>query len=127
MSEVIERAIFLRGLFLHRYAGVEASLAQLLVCARMNAVYASLPILSAHHQGRLKQLENLMEIPGPIADSGVDLLAAYKELQTYENYRVMMAHALMAIGRRHAAGCGVSFRMYRKRGDDVETGWLVFA
>ena len=124
MTDIIERAIYLRGLFLQRYAGVEFALAHLIAVAKLHAAYQAFPVMSASHSKRVSQLNRLVKAPGPLMLYAKDLFPAYERMKAYYEDRMMMAHAIMGSGRGHALDCGVSFRMYQKRAEEIFMGSL---
>lgn len=91
-------AIFWRGVFLHRYAGVEHSLTELLARAHNRAEYVGAGDVPFRWKGRLTHLAKLLDQPGPLKSYEKPLRAMLEEFSLAERYRHMFVHGIMSCG-----------------------------
>ncbi len=115
----VQRAIYLRGLFLTRYAAAEMALSHLLVAAKLHPDYADIPTLPFKFERVKSAVRSLIARDGMIGHFANDIEHGLKLLEQFQPHRDLIAHGLMQLpSPDHPDRLG--FRMYRKRGDDVE-------
>ena len=115
----VQRAIYLRGLFLTRYAAAEMALSHLLVSAKEHPEYSDIPVLPFKFERVKSAARSLVSRKGPISQFSVDIEAGIQLLESFQPHRDLIAHGLMQLPSP-AHPNRVGFRMYRKRGGDVE-------
>lgn len=122
-EELMQRAIYLRGLFIQRYAGIESALAHLLAVASYVAPYKAFGRLPYVHDRRLKRLEALLGVDGFLSPYAAELRTHIDTFKKTEKQRHMIAHAVMAT-KQSDNGRILSFRMYQVKGKNVYLGAL---
>jgi hypothetical protein len=100
LTQPIHEAIFWRGLFLHRYSGVEYTITELLVRALGHEQYHALGPLPFPWPKRLKLLTKVLNSPGPIQAHAAFIREKLIPLTSVEKHRHMLAHAMMAVDVR---------------------------
>lgn len=115
----VQRAIYLRGLFLTRYAAAEMALSHLLVAAKEHPHYASIPILPFKFERVKSAVRSLIALDGPISKFADDIERGVQLLEAFQSHRDLIAHGLFQLPSPQYPD-RVGFRMYRKRGNDVE-------
>lgn len=96
-TSLTEQAIYLRGLFMHRYGAIEFALGELLTRARCLPVYGDTGDLPFRFGTKVGAAEALLARPGPIAAYRTQLEPPLAELETFEVYRNMLAHGLLTV------------------------------
>jgi hypothetical protein len=97
LSAPIHEAIFWRGLFIHRYAGVEHAITELLVRAGGREEYAAFGKLPFPWPKRLKLLTKVLDALGPIQPYAELIRAKLTPLTGLEVHRHMLVHGMMAV------------------------------
>lgn len=123
-DKLIREAVFLRGLFVYRHSGIEYSINELLVRARLLEEYQAIGNLPFKFESRLKQLEKMMKMPGRLngfCDTFTEAVACYRD---YTVYRHFMVHGLMALPERDAEDQRIRFRAYSHRPGSLHLGRL---
>ena len=113
---LINDAIYWRGLFIHRYAGIEYALADLLVRASQIAPYNMLGELPFHHNKRLKRIREVMEMDGPWKQWEGELGSWISEFEILEETRHFLAHGIMGNDPKGRQPEALLFRMYDYKG-----------
>jgi len=94
----IHEAIFWRGVFIHRYSGVEHGLTELLLRAGGRAEYRDLGALPYPWPKKLKKLRQIVETTGPLQIYKTDLLKMLVPFTSIEQHRHMLVHGMMSCG-----------------------------
>lgn len=111
--ESLNQAISLRGLFIQRYAGVEAAISHLLAFAYAAQIATT---WNKSHGGRVKTLTALLRQPGPLSTYRAELYAALDGFVEYDRPRHFLAHGIMTADYR-ATQPAVRISMYEWTGD----------
>lgn len=97
-TNATEEAIFLRGTFLHWYAGAEHAVTFLLVRCGGHPAYAQFATpLPYPWPRRLSLLRRILRNNGPVQAYADALRPAVEDLTIFERYRHIMAHMLMVV------------------------------
>lgn len=88
-------AIYLRGLFIQRYAMIEFALSHLLVLASYHPAYHAFGQLPYRNESKLKRLTQVLEAKGPLQPYAAELREHVDYLTSIEQYRNIIAHAGM--------------------------------
>jgi hypothetical protein len=108
----ITEAIRLRGLFIHRYSGIEFSVTELIMRARGHPAYNPLGDLPKPWDRKLKRLERLITLDGPIKAYDAEVRASLTDFESFEPNRHFLVHGLMTIPRAAADRTTLGFSMY---------------
>jgi hypothetical protein len=120
--ELAKEAIYWRGLFINRYSAVEFAIAELVSRACLHSAYSHFGHPPFGPAKKLKRLNQLIELAGPIAGYRAELRARLKEFEQYADHRHFMAHAIMV-----AKNSGdIAFMMYDHREGVYSVGQLQF-
>lgn len=119
-----ERAIYLRGLFIQRYAAIEFSLSQLLVMACQHPSYNALGQLPFKMTSKLKRLDELCAVDGPISPFAAELRLMIDQFTQIEGNRHFLAHGIMATKPSGEGGRILAFRLYTHIGGAAHAGQL---
>jgi hypothetical protein len=119
---VAKEAIYWRGLFINRYSGVEYAIAELVSRSFLHLAYASLGQPPFGPAKKLKRLQTILSMPGPIQAFSRDLKPKVDEFTHYEEHRHFMAHAIMV----PKSATDIAFRMYDHREGVYSVGELQF-
>lgn len=111
----IAEAIRLRGLFIHRYSGIEFGLSELIMRARGHPIYNPLGDLPKPWERKLKRLERLITLDGPIKAYEDQVRTTLQDFHTFEPNRHFLVHGLMAIPRDATDRTTLGFSMYDHR------------
>ncbi len=120
--ELVKEAIYLRGLFVNRYSGVEYAIAELVSRAALHEAYSDLGAPPFGSTRKLKRLHRIIEREGPIASYSDDIRSWLNEFAQYEEHRHFMTHAMMVA----RTPTDISFRMYDHREGIHSVGTLQF-
>jgi hypothetical protein len=120
--KLAKEAIYLRGLFINRYSGIEFAIAELVSRAARHDAYSDLGPPPFGPAKKLKRLIQIVERDGPIASYRDQLLPSLDEFAQYEDYRHFMAHAIMM----PTSPTDISFKMYDHREGIYSVGELQF-
>jgi hypothetical protein len=93
--EVANKAIYWRGLFITRYAAVEFAIAELVSRAFSHQAYEHLGHPPFGPVKKFKRLNQLIGLPGPIANYRSELQVRLDDFAIYGDHRGFLAHALM--------------------------------
>jgi hypothetical protein len=108
-------AIRLRGLFVHRYSGIEFAVSELIMRAREHATYNYLGDLPKPWDKKRKRLQKLIAIDGPISAYKTEVTATFGDFDTFEPNRHFLVHGIMTIPRAALDRTTVGFSMYDHR------------
>jgi len=120
--EIVKKAIYWRGLFITRYAAVELAIAELVSRASLHEAYTHLGQPPFGSSKKFTRLNQVIALPGPIADYQADLLAKLNDFAGYGEHRNFMVHAIMV----PRDSKNIAFRMYDHREGDYSVGELQF-
>lgn len=120
--EVANRAIYWRGLFITRYAAVEFAIAELVSRAFSHQAYEHLGHPPFGPVKKFKRLNQLIGLPGPIANYRSELLVRLADFALYGDHRGFMAHAIMV----PRSSKDIAFKMYDHREGVYSVGELQF-
>ncbi|WAC23443.1 hypothetical protein [Blastomonas sp. SL216] len=125
----INEAIRLRGLFIHRYSGIEFSVSELIVRAREHPTYRALGDLPKPWARKVKRLKTLFKMDGPIKAYAADMRSTFEGFRSFETNRHFLVHAMMTIPRDAVDRTMLGFSMYDHRPirDDGESISVVHA
>jgi hypothetical protein len=118
--QTVKDGIYLRGLFLHRYGGIEFALSELITRARHHPAYNFLGDLPRFHNQKLESLAALIAADGPIRAYEAELKAALGNFNDFEERRHFLAHGIMGIPRDAIDRSTLGFSMYVYRKVDEE-------
>ncbi len=110
--KTIKDAIYLRGLFIQRYSGIEFALTELILRARQHCDYNELGELPFGFESKLKRLQKLIEADGPIMPYSEELVSTFGNFAEFADRRNFLVHGIMAIPIDAAYRTTVAFRMY---------------
>lgn len=96
-EDATNAAIYLRGLFVHRFSGVEFAISELLTRARLLPEYSTLEDLPFKWASKLRMAHELLDMPGPLQPHRFALLPLLDDLPAFEVYRHLMVHGLMSV------------------------------
>jgi hypothetical protein len=113
--DTIHEAIRLRGLFVHRYSGIEFAVSELIIRARDHSHYNHLGDLPKPWEKKRKRLETLLEHDGPIKAYSAQLKTSFQDFDSFEAKRHFLVHALMTIPRDSEDRTTLAFSMYDHR------------
>ena len=119
---VAKEAIYWRGLFINRYAAVEFAIAELVSRGFLHPAYCHLGHPKFGPAKKLKWLNQLIELSGPIATYRSDLQPRLDEFAPYAEHRNFMVHAIMV----PASSKTIAFKMYDHREGGYSAGELQF-
>lgn len=111
-SAFYQRAIYLRGLFIQRYAGIEFSITSLLMLCRQHPSYNHLGDLPFKLSSKLKRLEKIITIDGPMAPFSIELQSMAAVFKQFEERRHFLVHGLMATKVDEHGERLIAFRLY---------------
>ena len=120
--QLAKEAIYWRGLFMNRYAAVEYAIAELVSRASLHQAYVHLGPPPFGSAKKLKRLNQIIRLAGPIASYEADLKPKLDEFAQNEDHRHFMAHALMVPHSRTS----IKFLMYDHREGVYSLGELLF-
>jgi hypothetical protein len=120
--KLAKEAIYLRGLFINRYSGIEFAIAELVSRAALHEAYRDLGPPPFGPAKKLKRLIQIIKLDGPIASYREELIPYLDEFAQYEDYRHFMAHAIMV----PKSLTDISFKMYDHREGVYSVGELQF-
>jgi hypothetical protein len=112
IADATAEAVYWRGQFIHRHAGVEFALSELLIRARLLDEYAEIGDLPFVWRRRVKLLERMLSLPGRLAAYQEKLLSPLREIDELEDYRHLLVHGLMVVDRPITPDRLVRFRMF---------------
>lgn len=95
-SVPIHEAIFWRGVFIHRYSGVEHSVTELLLRAGARDEYKSLGNVPYPWPKKLQRLKDMIDIPGPLKPYASPIQKMMSAFVTIERHRHVLAHSIMS-------------------------------
>lgn len=110
--KTINDAIYLRGLFIQRYSGIEFALTELIMRARQHHAYSGLGDLPFPFDRKLQRLSKLIEDEGPIKAYGDELLTTFGNFTEFAERRHFLVHGIMNIPRDAVDRTTLGFRMY---------------
>ena len=113
--DAIKEAIRLRGLFIHRYSGIEFAVSELIIRAREHPDYNHLGDLPKPWEKKRRRLEALITQTGPISAYSRQLQAAFQDFDSFEPRRHFLVHGLMAIPPDAKDRTTIGFSMYDHR------------
>lgn len=123
-TALYERGIYLRGLFIQRYAAVEFAVTHLLMMCRQHPTYNPLGDLPFKLSSKLKRLDVILGMDGPLRKFASELLSMVNLFVQLEEDRHFLAHGLMAT-KLDDQGTGIiAFRLYNHIGKVVHAGVL---
>lgn len=111
----ITEAIRLRGLFIQRYSGIEFGLSELIIRAREHPIYNQLGNLPKPWDRKLKRLQRLITMDGPIRGYSAEVKDSLRDFDTFEPNRHFLVHGMMTIPRDANDPTTLSFSMYDHR------------
>jgi hypothetical protein len=120
--EVAREAIYWRGLFINRYAAVEFAIAELVTRAFLHPAYSHLGHPPFGPTKKLKRLNQMIGLAGPIASYRADLQPRLDEFEQYADHRNFMVHAIMV----PVSSEDIAFTMYDHREGVYSVGKLQF-
>lgn len=122
-ASLTNAAIYWRGLFIQRYAGIEFAVTHLLAMASKNSTYARFGPLPYRMPSKIKRLNNLLEIDGPLKPYEVELRRHVNYFAGLEEMRTHIVHGIM-VAHDEGAGPICKFRMYQhNEGEPVAALW----
>ena len=119
--KTINDAIYLRGLFIQRYSGVEFALTELIMRARQHDAYQHLGDLPWRFAGKLQRMRDLTDAEGPIAAYTDELRTTFGDFDDFAERRNFLVHGIMNVPRDATDRTVLGFRMYdhkRVTGED---------
>ena len=119
---VAKEAIYWRGLFINRYAAVEFAIAELVSRGFLHQAYGHLGHPPFGPAKKLKRLNRMIGLSGPIASYRSDLQPRLDEFAQYAEHRNFMVHAIMV----PASSKNIAFKMYDHREGVYSVGELQF-
>lgn len=117
-----KEAIYYRGLFITRYAAVEYAIAELVSRASTHDAYSHLGQPPFGPAKKLKRLNQMIELSGPIGNYRADLEPKLEAFGEYADHRNFMVHAIMV----PRTSKNITFRMYDHREGLYSVGDLLF-
>lgn len=111
----IDEAIKLRGLFIQRYSGIEFAVSELIMRAREHPAYNYLGDLPWPWEKKVKRLETLVEMDGPLQAYKAELKSNFDEFHSFEQVRHFLVHAIMTIPGDALDRTTLGFSMYDHR------------
>lgn len=123
-TALYERGIYLRGLFIQRYAAVEFSVTHLLMLCRQHPAYNPLGDLPFKLSSKLKRLKTILGMDGPVTPFARELRAMVDLFVQLEEDRHFLAHGLMATKLNDQGKRIIAFRLYNHIGGEVHSGGL---
>jgi len=120
--EVAKKAIYWRGLFITRYAAVEFAIAELVSRAFPHPAYSHLGHPPFGPAKKLKRLNQIIGLVGPVASYRSDFQPRLDEFEQYADHRNFMVHAIMV----PVSSNQIAFTMYDHREGAYSVGELQF-
>ncbi|RYF00397.1 MAG: hypothetical protein EOO77_34090 [Oxalobacteraceae bacterium] len=96
----MHEAIFWRGVFIHRYAGMEHTLSELLLRLGAHEAYKGFGELPYPWAKKLSRLSAILDAPGPVRDYADWMRRALTPLTSAERQRHLLVHGMMSLGLR---------------------------
>jgi hypothetical protein len=118
--KLAKEAIYWRGLFINRYSAVEYAIAELVSRAFLHQAYSHLGLPPFGPTKKLKRLNQIIQLSGPIANYQAELQLRLDEFEQYADHRHFMAHAIMV----PASSTDIAFAMYDHREGIYSVGKL---
>lgn len=97
LAEPMHEAIFWRGLFVHRYAGVEHTVTELLLRAGARPEYIGFGPLPYPWPKKLARLTKLIDSPGPLRRYAAPIREYLTPLTGVEQHRHLLVHGMMSL------------------------------
>jgi hypothetical protein len=120
-TDLAKEAIYLRGLIINRYSAVEFAIAELVSRAFLHESYSHLGHPPFGPAKKLRRLNKIIRLPGPIAGYR-DLQLRLGEFEQYTEHRNFMVHAIMV----PTSSTDIEFMMYDHREGAYSVGNLQF-
>jgi hypothetical protein len=120
--KLAKEAIYWRGLFVMRYAGVEFAIAELVSRASIHPAYLQLGVPPFGPAKKLKRLLQIIDLRGPIADFRDELKPMLEDFALYSDNRNFLVHGIMVPQNENS----VLFQMYDHREGVYSIGELHF-
>lgn len=92
----IHEAIFWRGVFIHRYSGVEHTVTELLLRLGGHDAYRALGTLPYPWPKKLRRLTAMLEAPGPLREYAARVRGTLTPLTSIERHRHLLVHGMMS-------------------------------
>ncbi len=92
----IQEAVFWRGVFIHRYSGVENTVTELLLRLGGRDDYKAFGELPYPWPKKLKRLSDMLDAPGPLSAYAKRIRGMLTPLTTVERHRHILVHGMMS-------------------------------
>jgi hypothetical protein len=113
--DVYQEAIFLRGLFIQRYSGIEFAISELIMRAREHPVYNCLGDLPWGWERKIKRIKMLIDNDGPIKAYSAKFLEMLPDFEEFEPKRHFLVHGIMTVMPDSIHENTLRFAMYDHR------------
>jgi hypothetical protein len=110
--ETVKQAIYLRGLFIHRFSSIEFALSELILRARQHSSYCAFGGLPWKFDSKLARLGSIINAEGPISAYKDELVATLGKFNEFAERRHFLVHGIMEIPKDAADRTTLGFRMY---------------
>lgn len=107
----INEAIYLRGLFIQRYSGIEFALTDLILRATVHDAYSAFGDLPWKFDSKLDRLRALIDADGPIKAYKAEIVSTFGDFAAFSAQRHFQVHAIMTPQPKED-GVVMLFRMY---------------
>jgi hypothetical protein len=121
-TDLINDAIYWRGLFIHRYSGIEFAFNDLLARCYALPEYRKLGLPPKLMKNKLRRFRDIVEIDGPLTKHRITLTKMVKKFEVLEPTRNFIAHAMMGRLPKSDDPDMLAFRMYRRSGETLDAG-----
>jgi hypothetical protein len=122
--EMTKKAIIQRGLFVHRYSGIEFSMCELIMRAQTHPLYHDLGPMPFKFTNKIDWVRKMLDRDGPVKPYADDVRLMLRDFLPFEEIRHFMMHGLMGIAHDTLDGDVLRFTMYDHVDGKVSKGRL---
>ncbi len=122
--QLSRKAVIQRGLFVHRYSGIEFAMCELIMRARTSPAYHDLGDMPFRYTGKIQWVRKMLDRQGPVRPYASGIRVMLRDFLPFEEIRHFMMHGLMTIEHGTPEGDVLRFEMYDRIEGNVSKGTL---